>query len=153
MIEVIKTFLLAMTPIGELRVALPIALTLYNMNWVWAFFISVLGNLVPIVFLLLFLEPVSRWLSDNFRFFQRFFNWLFERTRRKSSPGIEKYGEIALISFVAIPLPLTGAWTGTIIAFLFDIPFKKAFSLISLGVVIAGAIVLALIQLGLLWLI
>ena len=153
MIEAIKTFLLAMTPIGELRVALPIALTLYNMNWAWAFFISVLGNLVPIVFLLLFLEPVSKWLSDNFKFFQRFFTWLFERTRRKSSFRLEKYGPIALISFVAIPLPLTGAWTGTIVAFLFGIPFKKAFSLISLGVVIAGAIVLALIQLGLLWLI
>lgn len=153
MLEILKTFLLAMTPIGELRVALPVAITLYNINWVWAFFISVLGNLVPIVFLLLFLEPVSRWLSDNSKFFQRFFIWLFERTRKKSSPGIKKYGEIALISFVAIPLPLTGAWTGTVVAFLFGIPFKKAFLLIASGVVIAGGIVLALTQLGLLWLI
>jgi uncharacterized membrane protein len=153
MIEAIKTFLLAMTPIGELRIALPVALTLYDMNWVWAFFISVLGNLVPVVFLLLFLEPVSKRLSNNSKFFQKFFSWLFEKTRKKSSPGIEKYGEIALASFVAIPLPLTGAWTGAVVAFLFGIPFKKAFLLIALGVVIAGGIVLALTQLGLLWLI
>lgn len=153
MLEILKTFLLAMTPIGELRVALPIALTLYNMNWVWAFFISVLGNLVPVVFLLLFLGPVSRWLSDNSKFFRRFFIWLFERTRRKSNSKMEKYGPLALVSFVAVPLPLTGAWTGTIVAFLFGIPFKKAFSLIALGVVIAGGIMLALTQLGLLWLI
>lgn len=137
-----------MTPIGELRVALPIALTLYNMDWVWAFFISVLGNLVPIVFLLLFLDPVSQWLSDNSKFFQRFFNWLFERTRRKSNSRIEKYGEIALISFVAIPLPLTGAWTGAVVAFLFGIPFKKSFPLISLGVIIAGVIMLIATKLG-----
>jgi len=152
MMEIIKTFLLAMTPVGELRLSLPIALTIYNLNWFWAFFISVLGNLAPIVFLLLFLEPVSRWLSNNFKIFQKFFTWLFERTRRKSSPRIERYGEIALVSFVAVPLPLTGAWTGALVAFLFGIPFKKSFPLISLGVAIAGLIVLILIRTGL-WLI
>lgn len=153
MTEIIKTFFLAMTPIGELRIALPVALTIYNMNWLLAFFVSVVGNLVPVIFLLLFLGLVSKWFSDNFKFCNKFFNWLFERTRKKSNSRMEKYGAIALISFVAIPLPFTGAWTGAIIAFLFDIPFKKAFPLIALGVVIAGGIVLGLTQLGLLWLI
>ncbi|GAH50858.1 unnamed protein product, partial [marine sediment metagenome] len=59
----IQTFLLAMTPIGELRVSLPAALTIYQLNWGIAYLISVIGNLVPVVFLLLFLEPVSNWLS------------------------------------------------------------------------------------------
>jgi len=153
MLEILKTFLLAMAPIGELRIALPVALTIYEMNWILAFLVSVLGNLVPVIFLLLFLGPVSNWFSDNFKTCNRFFNWLFERTRKKSNSRMEKYGTIALISFVAIPLPFTGAWTGAIVAFLFNIPFKKAFSLIALGVVIAGGIVLGLTQLGLLWLI
>ena len=153
MLEILKTFILAMTPIGELRIALPVALTLYNMNWVLAFSISIIGNLIPVLFLLLFLGPVSKWFSDNFKICNKFFNWLFERTRKKSNSRIEKYGEIALISFVAIPLPFTGAWTGAIVAFLFDIPLKKAIPLIALGVVIAGVIVLGLTQLGLLWLI
>ncbi len=146
MTGIIETFFLAMTPIGELRASLPVALTVYNMNWLLALIISVIGNLVPVIFLLLFLGPVSQWLSSKFKTCDKFFSWLFERTRRKSSARIEKYGTIALVSFVAIPLPFTGAWTGAIAAFLFNIPFKKAFPLISLGVVIAGIIVLTLTQ-------
>lgn len=146
MAGIIETFFLAMTPIGELRASLPVALTVYNMNWLLAFLVSVIGNLVPVVILLLFLGPVSQWLSLKFKICNKFFSWLFERTRKKSSARIEKYGSIALVSFVAIPLPFTGAWTGAIAAFLFNIPFKKSFPLISLGVVIAGIIVLLLTQ-------
>jgi len=153
MVEIIKTFLLAMTPVGELRVALPAGIFLYGLNWKIAFLISVLGNLIPAVLLLLFLGPVSKWLSNNFLFFNKFFSWLFERTRKKTNNRIKKYGDIALISFVAIPLPFTGAWTGAIAAFLFNIKFKRAFPLIALGIVIAGAIVLTIIKAGLLWLI
>lgn len=152
MMEVIKTFFLAMTPIGELRASLPIALTVYNMNWVLAFFVSVIGNLVPIIFLLLFLGPVSDWLSGRFLIFKKFFTWLFKRTRIKSSSKMQKYGELGLMIFVAIPLPFTGAWTGAVVAFLFGIPFKKALYLISSGVIIAGVIVLSLIKAGI-WLI
>jgi uncharacterized membrane protein len=146
MIGVIETFFLAMTPVGELRASLPVALTVYNMNWLLAFIVSVIGNLVPVLFLLLFLGPVSDWFSLKFKICNRFFSWLFEKTRRKSEARISKYGSIALISFVAIPLPFTGAWTGAIVAFLFNIPFKKAFPLIASGVVIAGIIVLVLTQ-------
>ena len=147
--EILKTFLLAMTPIGEIRVALPVAIAVYHINWVLAYFISVIGNLVPIVFLLLFLGPVSKWLSAKSVLFKKFFDWLFERTRRKNTKQIEKYGYLALVAFVAIPLPLTGAWTGAVIAFLFGIPFKKALPLITLGVAIAGLIVLTLTKIGL----
>lgn len=137
----IQTFLLAMTPIGELRASIPIALTLYQLNWGTAYLISVIGNLVPVVFLLIFLGPVSDWLSKKFPPFRRFFSWLFERTRRKYNSHMEKYGYPALIFFVAIPLPITGGWTGSLIAFLFGVSFKKAFFSIFLGVLIAGLIV------------
>ena len=63
----IQTFLLSMTPIGELRVALPTALTVYHLGWVKAYLISVFGNLISVIFFLLFLGPLSRWLSKNFR--------------------------------------------------------------------------------------
>jgi len=144
----IQTFLLAMTPIGELRVSLPAALTIYQLNWGAAYLISVIGNLVPVVFLLLFLEPVSNWLSRRSEICQKFFFWLFARTRKRYSFKMKKYGYPALIAFIAIPLPITGGWTGSIIAFLFKIPVKIAFPLISLGVIIAGAIVLAATQAG-----
>lgn len=148
MMAEIQTFLLAMTPVGELRIALPTALTIYHLDWQWAYLISVIGNLVPVVFFLLFLEPLSKWLSKNFRIFQRFFAWLFERTRKKYNSRMEKYGYPALVIFVAIPLPITGGWTGALIAFLFGISFKKAFPLIALGIMIAGGIVLGLTQTG-----
>ena len=153
MIEIFKIFLLAMTPVGELRASLPAGILFYGLDWKIVFLVSLLGNLVPVVFLLLLLGPVSNRLSKNFLIFNKFFDWLFERTRKKTSERIKKYGEIALISFVAIPLPFTGAWTGAIAAFLFGIPFKKAFLLIAAGVIIAGIIVLTLIQTKLLWLI
>ena len=138
----IQTFLLAMTPIGELRISLPIALTVHHLNWPLAYLISVIGNLVPVVFILLFLNPISTFLSRNFKIFQKFFSWLFEKTRKKYN---SKFGKIrsylALIAFVALPLPMTGGWTASIIASLFGIPFKSAFLLITLGIIIAGFIV------------
>lgn len=130
-----------MTPIGELRASIPVALTIYHLNWAIAFLISIVGNLIPVVFILLFLEPVSNWLSKKSAFFNKFFIWLFDRTRKKHSSKIEKYGAVGLATFVTIPLPLTGGWTGAIIAFLFGIPFKKAFFSISAGVITAGIII------------
>ena len=133
-----------MAPIGELRASIPIALEIYYLP-VWsAFLFSVLGNMVPVVFLLLLLGPGSKYLSHRFYKFNRFFAWLFERNRNNHQKKFEHWKEFALVILVAIPLPFTGAWTGSICAFIFRIPFKKAFSLIFLGVLIAGVIVTAL---------
>lgn len=130
-----------MTPIGELRAAIPVAVTVYRLGWAITYFIAVIGNLVPVILLLLFLEPISKWLSKHFKTFQRFFDWLFKRTRKRGETKIRKYGYLALMLFVAIPLPVTGGWTGSLMAFLFNIPFKKAFPVITAGVIIAGLIV------------
>ncbi len=136
---IIETFLLAMTPIGELRAAIPVALTVFKMHWAFAYLVAVLGNLVPVVFLLLLLEPVSGWLAKRFKFFEKFFNWLFERTQQRVGERVKRHGWLMLIPFVAIPLPITGAWTGSLIAFLFKIPLRKALPAIAAGVAIAGA--------------
>ncbi len=144
----IQTFLSAMVPFGELRLSLPIALVIHNLNWSTAYFISVIGNLVPVVFFLLFLEPLSAFFSRKSKICQRLFTWLFDRTRKKYNSTMEKYGYPGLVVFVAIPLPMTGGWTASLIAFLFAIPFKKAFPLITLGVLIAGLIVSAVTMAG-----
>ena len=137
-----------MTPFGELRLSLPLALTLFQLPWFLAYFLSVIGNLTVVILLLLFLGPLSCWFSKNFRICQRFFSWLFQRTRDRYNAKMKKYGYPALTLFVAIPLPITGGWTGALIAFLFGIPFKKAFPLIGLGVLIAGCLVLGAVRIG-----
>jgi len=147
MIAEFEIFLIAMSPIFELRGSIPVALGVYQ--WpVWsAYFVSIIGNLVPVVFLLLLLESVSKYLSSHSRLFSRFFTWLFERTRKRHGTKFERWQDFALVILVAIPLPFTGAWTGSLCAFVFGIPFKKALPLIALGVIIAGFIV-TLITLG-----
>ena len=140
MIAELKIFLIAMSPIFELRGSIPVALGVYNLPIWSAYLISIIGNLVPVVFILLLLESVSGYLSKHFYFFNRFFAWLFERTREKHANKFERWQDFALVIFVAIPLPLTGAWTGSLCAFVFGIPFKKAFPLIAAGVIIAGLI-------------
>ena len=128
-------------PLSELRGAIPLAIGVYNMPPWTAFFWAVLGNIIPIIFVLWLLESVSNYLSRRFYFFNRFFTWLFERTRRKNSRSFENWGSLALMIFVAIPLPMTGGWSGAVAAFVFGIPYKKALLMISLGIILAGVAV------------
>jgi uncharacterized membrane protein len=138
--------LLSTLPITELRGSIPIALTVYNLSSWEAYIWALIGNSLPVIILLHFLEPFSLFLSNKFSFFHTFFNWLFERTRRKHSRKFEIFEEFALVLFVAIPLPMTGGWSGALAAFVFGIPFKKAFPLIFLGLCLSGLIVLATTQ-------
>lgn len=133
---------ISMLPFIELRGSIPIAIFVYNMDWAEAFFLSVIGNMIPVPFILLFFKYVEKWLR-RFSLFEKFFNWLYERTRKKSKSWVEKYGALGLIVFVAIPLPMTGAWTGSLISYLFDLKFTKAILWIFIGVVIVGIIVSA----------
>ena len=132
--------------IFELRGALPLAINLFHMPWYWALSLAVVGNMIPVPFLLLFLESVAKGISrvENGR---RLVEWVFQRTRQRSSV-IERYERIGLALFVAIPLPMTGAWTGSIAAFLLGLKFSYAFLSILCGVIIAGAIVTSLCLLG-----
>jgi uncharacterized membrane protein len=102
--------------------------------------------MIPVPFILLLLGPVARILR-RLPIFDRFFEWLFERTRRRSDT-IKKYEELGLILFVAIPLPVTGAWTGSLAAFLFGLRFWMSFFCALAGVCIAGVIVTSFSALG-----
>jgi uncharacterized membrane protein len=132
---------ISMLPFVELRLSIPVAIGLYGMDPVYAFVISLIGNLIPIPFILIFLGTVEKWLSSRYDRWDRFFKWLFSRTRDRASENIRKYGLFGLALYVAIPLPVTGAWTGALIAYLFDFDIKRAFVSITAGVIVAGIIV------------
>ena len=140
-INLIKVFLLSTLPVLELRGAIPIAISYYKLPVIPSYLFSVMGNLVPAVFLLLYLKPFSDFLRKWY-FFDIFFSWLFKRTRRHEKK-YEKYGALFLLFFVAVPLPVTGVWTGSVAAFLFGIRFWYAFPMLAGGVIIAGIIVTA----------
>ena len=159
------TILLGMTAIGEVRAAIPVALTVFGFPPLKAYLLGVFGNILAIVPALLILHYLSDWLMHKFYFFNKFFNWLFRYTREKHKahfskyeakaqgsvhehPGQEKagnwgiWGPIALFAFVAIPLPFTGAWTGSVAAFIFGIPLWRSVTALSLGAATSGVIVL-----------
>jgi uncharacterized membrane protein len=137
----ILTFLLAASPISELRGAIPVAIGIYQFPIVKALSIAIVGNLLPIPFILWGLEPFSKWLRARSKPADRFFAWLFARTRTRFVKTYELYADLGLAIFVAIPLPITGAWTGAVAAFLFGIPPKRALPFIALGVLGAATIV------------
>ena len=147
----LATFVIAALPISELRGAIPVALGVYKLPLWSALLWAILGNLAPIPMILRLLEPVSNFLRQRSRLGDRFFHWLFARTRRKGEHYFRVYEEVGLILFVAIPLPMTGAWTGSVAAFLFGIPPGRSFVLIAVGVLIAASVVTAA-TLGVSWL-
>jgi len=133
------TFVLATLPVSELRGALPYALTLGGLPLAKAFAISVAGNMVPVPFILYLLGPASKFVS-RWSCGERFVTWLFERTRARSET-VRKYETLGLILFIAIPLPVTGAWTGSVAAFLFGLRKIPALLAALCGVLIAGVVV------------
>ncbi len=138
-----KILFISMIPFVELRGAIPVAMAYYHWPWYTAYGFCVAGNLLPVPFILLFLHRVEHWLR-RYPLWDRIMNRLFSQTRRKATSKIERYEELGLILFVAIPLPVTGAWTGSLVAYLFDLDIKKAFACIALGVLIAGTILVVL---------
>lgn len=135
----LATLVIAMLPIIELRGALPAAINVFKLSYVESYVVSVIGNLIPVPFIMLLFSFVERFLR-RFKAFNIFFDWLFERTRRKGEVKLQVWGMLGLMLFVAIPLPLTGAWTGTLVAYLLKLDMKRSFLFIAAGVVIAGLI-------------
>lgn len=129
---------ISMLPIVELRGAIPVALA-NNLNPIVAFVVCVLGNLLPVPFIILFIRPIFKRLK-NLRILQGPIKRLEEKAYKKSEK-ISKYSFWGLAIFVGIPLPGTGAWTGALIAALLDMRLKIAFPAILLGVIIAGLLV------------
>lgn len=140
------TFFISILPVTELRGGLPFALS-QGIPPIKAYLISVAGNILPVIPLLLGLRILSR-IAKRYKTGIRVFNWLTDKMERKKRL-VKRYGIPGIVLLVAIPLPLTGAWTGSIVSSLLFIPIKYAFPAILTGICIAGVIVL-LVSLGIL---
>ena len=134
----LKVLVVSALPIAELRGGIPLALYL-GFDPVKAYTISVLGNFLPIPFLLVFLSLIERVVLKTP--FSSLYLRVVKRTERRRKV-IEKFGYVGLTLFVAIPLPVTGAWTGCLLAFLLGLDKLKSVFYILLGILIAGLIVL-----------
>lgn len=139
-------FYLSMLPITELRASIPIGLEVYGLPVVNTWIVAVLGNITPTIFILLLLPKIHDWLVKQ-KFVGEVLKKKMAQAEAAFSGRYSKYGAIALILFVGIPLPFTGAWTGSLAALIFNIPFKKAIWLIVAGICLAATIV-TLLTLG-----
>lgn len=137
--KILLTFLISMVPIIELRGAIPIALN-YDLNLWIAIPVAIIGNLVPVPFIIIFIRKIFAWLRTKSKKLDKLIVKLEARAEKKSDV-VNKYAFWGLFILVAIPLPGTGAWTGALVAAIMEMPLKKAFPAIALGVVAAGIIV------------
>lgn len=137
----------SMLPIIELRGAIPMAAA-FNMPWWQAYILAVVGNMLPVPVILLFIKQFLTWAAGSkINFLNKLANWL-NRKVEKNRPKIEKFAFWGLCVFIAIPLPTTGAWTGSLVAAMIDMKFWKAMLTAFVGVLIAGAIVTAIVYGG-----
>ena len=142
----IMTFLISMIPVVELRGGLPYGI-LQGLHLPTAACAAILGNMLPVPFILLFIEHVFAFLKKNFPKMNSFIGRLEKRAEEKQIV-VDKYGALGLVLLVAIPLPGTGAWTGSLVAALMRMKRKKAVPLIFLGVVIAAILMTVITKLG-----
>jgi len=126
-----------MIPLIELRGAIPIG-ALQGLPWIGTFLVSVLGNMLPVPFILLFIRKILTWMHAT-RHFHKIAEWLEDKANKKSDQVL-RYASFGLMLFVGIPLPGTGAWTGALIAALLNMRMKYALPSIFAGVTIAGFI-------------
>lgn len=129
----------ATLPIFELRGAIPLGVKVLNLSIYKVYVLSVVGNLIPVLPLFAFFKFFFHKI-EHIQFVGNFFSWWFKRVEKKSE-NVKKWGFWGLVLLVAIPLPVTGAWTGTAVASLLELSFKKSFFAILSGVLIAGVIV------------
>lgn len=146
--KILVTLIISMVPVIELRGAIPVAVLLHDLNPIPACIVSILGNLIPVPFIIIFIRKIFAWIRHRIPKLNRFIDRLEEKGKSKRST-VEKYGFWGLFLFVAIPLPGTGAWTGALIAAMMDMRLKRAFPSIVMGVIAAGIIVTALTTAGL----
>ena len=137
--SVFFTLLLSMAPVSELRGAIPFGVV-RGLNLWTAIIASVLGNLVPVPFIILFIRRIFAWMRAHMPKLDGLVTRM-EKKAEKNRAAVEKYAFWGLAILVAIPLPGTGAWTGALVAAMMEMRLKRAFPAIAIGVVIAGVIV------------
>lgn len=144
-------FLISMIPIVELRGAIPVAvgMGMQGTELVWAYIVCVIGNMLPVPFIFFFARKVLEWGKDK-KYIGKFFTFCIQKGEKGGQKLQAKAGRglfVALMLFVGIPLPGTGAWTGTLAASFLDMDFKKSVIAVMCGVIIAG-IIMGLASMG-----
>ena len=137
--EALLTMLISMLPVVELRGGLPAGVAM-GLPVPAAFLASLIGNMIPVPFIILFVRPLFKWIRVHIPKLEGFVSQLEARAKAKSA-NVVRYQTWGLLLFVAIPLPGTGAWTGALIAAVLDMRLKRAVPVIFLGVTIAGCII------------
>jgi uncharacterized membrane protein len=140
--EILIVIISAM-PIVELRAGIPIGIGAFHLNPITTLLLAIIGNAIPIIPLLLFLEPFFKKVATFSPILERMLGFILKKTRQRHSEKIDRYGAIGLFLFVAIPAPGTGVWTGCLLAYLFNIKFRYASICIFWGMLIAGIVVTA----------
>lgn len=138
--DLITTFLLSISPLGEARVGIPYGVTVSGLPVVWAFLIGLGGNLLvfPVFYSLINFSNKYLW---RVRAYKKAAVYLSKKAKRKTKSSIEKYGWWGLMVFVMIPLPITGAYMGTLAAYILQMERVKSFTAISIGVIISSSII------------
>jgi len=137
--KLIYIFLISMVPLIEQRGAIPVGTIVYGINPFLVFFVSLAGSFVPAPFVYFFFNKILAWMK-TIKAFDKFTNFVDKKVQ-KGAKKIEKYMEVGLITFVGIPLPTTGLWTGSAIAAFLGLEFKKSMVCVFLGGVISAAII------------
>ena len=146
--EELCVFFCSMIPIIELRGAIPLGAALGLPMW-QSFLLAIVGNMLPVPIILLFVKKVLSFMSKcRVKLFNKVANWVYAKAE-KNKGKIEKYSFWGVALFVGIPLPMTGAWTGTLVAAMLDMKFWKAILSAFIGVLVAG-IVISLLSYGVL---
>ena len=142
-------FLISMVPLLELRGAIPYAVA-FNLPLVPSFIVAILGNMLPVPFIFWFARRILEWGSEK-KYIGKFFKWCLKKGEKGGKELQKKAGKglyWALFIFVGIPLPGTGAWTGTLAASILDMDFKKSTIAVMGGVILAG-LIMAILSVGL----
>ncbi len=137
----LATAVLAALPVTELRASIPMALTVFHLPAWSAFLFSLLGNAVPIPLVCWLFTPLRELLERRSVFVKKWMDRFVHRKKEKFKANYERYGALALVLFVAIPLPMTGIWTGALLAVLFHMDPKRSVAALFLGLLLAGLIV------------
>lgn len=142
----LATFLIAFIPVTELRASIPVAIKVYGMTPLAAWFYSVAGTYFVMVVIVFLLDPIARLLSKYIPIFEKFFTWLFEHTRKRANEKMEKYGSWAIFILAATPIPFLGGLTGALAAFVFGVEKKKSLPLLLTGTMLSGIIVALIVM-------
>lgn len=145
MIDYLVVFFVSMVPLIELRGAIPIS-QIRHLPIIQSYIIAIIGNMLPVPIIYLFARKVLEWGADK-PVIGGFFSWCLEKGEKGGKKLQQKAGRglfLALLLFVGIPLPGTGAWTGTLAASILDMDFKSTVIAVMLGVLLAGVIMMTL---------